>query len=128
MNHNAFFENLAGVSTEARLDTEEICSEIAASVSDETSPMINNESAGTSAHLLKLLISKVNVMLEHMVRLEVKIDNIQSSSYGPNDATGMVNVAMLNKLGLPVKSLNELKSLEDSLNEDIKRVELVRYK
>lgn len=123
VNHNSFFENLVTTNTDSGLNND-----LVADNSRETCNWSNDNSDGTSTQLFQLLISKVNVMLENMVRLEVKIDNIQLPDHRSGNALGMVNVAMLNKLGLPVQSANELKSLEDSLNEDVKRDEMVKLK
>lgn len=85
--------------------------------------LVNNRSCdSTCTELLNLLLSKVNAMQEQLVRLEVKIVNIQGIQ---GSSLGRIDTERLKKFGLPVKEITQLEKLEQDLMDTSKRNEIV---
>lgn len=86
-------------------------------------PIAATSNSQSTESLLKLLIATVKALQEQMIRMEVKLDNI--ADIYTKSPTGLLDMEKLNKTGLPVKNLNGLESLENSLDDHLKRNEIV---
>lgn len=113
IDHNSFFENL--ISTEPELEAE--------NMRLDTGMKPNSDTQMNTDRLLKLILSKINVMQQQLIKLEVKIDNIPNQEI--HEAKRVIDMVKLNNLGLPVKTGTQLDSLEANLKEEIKRNEIV---
>lgn len=134
IDHNSFFDTLESTNTNINIEPNQLISTSTNNSSDIIARFQNNEkddleinatesSSQSTECLLKLLIAKVDALQEQMVRMEVKIENIKD--FGAKMPTGVLDVTKLNRIGLPVKSLDGLKSLESVLNDNFKRAEFV---
>lgn len=133
VDHNSFFESVAvtnqtlvSTNTHSSVDTD-IRSPGNANQKDGAAGNSNVETYCTKSteSLLKTLIAKVDALQKQMIRIEVKIDSIDDN--GEQDPTGVVNAAKLVEIGLPVKTEEELATLEDRLSDISKRTDIVSF-
>lgn len=76
--------------------------------------------------LLKLIFRKVDAIENHLIELHVRIDQMPNVPAMEVEQTGVIDVDVLKKLGLPSNSQSELNELEDKLkNNEVFKEELV---
>lgn len=125
VDHNSFFEDLVITETD-QIDSSNLGEitngsdlQFSSNVGENCNDMSDNN------QLLKMLISKVDVMQKQLIKLEVKINHIKNSD--PSKSIGALDTKKLNKFGLPVKTENDLDTLEKQLLDDKIREEIVSY-
>lgn len=71
--------------------------------------------------LVKTLLKKVDALENHIIKLDVKIDNMREISSMPNKSMhtlGFVDIDKMVELGLPVASEVDLQKLDERLKGD----------
>lgn len=74
--------------------------------------------------LLQLLLKKSEAIQDHLIKLHVKLNHIDSTP--PTRKLKIVHIDMLKKFGLPTETESELDNLDKKLKNDIEfKTELV---
>lgn len=72
------------------------------------------------AELLKLLLKKVDAIEDHVIKIDVKINHLESAPSNARKAIKLGGVTMdqLKEFGLPVETESDLENLEKKLKND----------
>lgn len=70
---------------------------------------------------VKLMLSKIDAIENHLIKLDVRIDNLRGIGYMSDSlaVAGVIDMTKLNELGLPIETISSLDEFESKLKTEI---------